>query len=174
MELGRSSVNAFGGTKGAEPAVAAANRMASRGTARPVRRVNLGLDFGTSTTKVVVRIDEAAAKPRYLIVGPSEATDTRPLSLDGGGRKRRSPLRRGGRTIRGGGEGAVVQNESAGRSGLAPTCLAGPHAARGHRLFGGRVIDALPGMGAQGRARSGESEPRGGRPQGDRECRRAA
>jgi hypothetical protein len=34
------------------------------------------LDFGTSATKVVVRIDEGPAPPRFLIVGPSRAVST--------------------------------------------------------------------------------------------------
>jgi hypothetical protein len=61
-----------------EPALQTAppNRMGSRATAQPARRVNIGLDFGTSTTKVVVRIDEADAKSRFLIVGPSASTGT--------------------------------------------------------------------------------------------------
>jgi hypothetical protein len=47
--------------------------MSSRAGQTPVRRVNIGLDFGTSTTKVIVRIDDAASKPQYLVVAPRGA-----------------------------------------------------------------------------------------------------
>jgi hypothetical protein len=38
--------------------------------------VNIGLDFGTSTTKVVVRIEDAAAKSRFVIIGPADQKNT--------------------------------------------------------------------------------------------------
>lgn len=65
------------------------NRMGSKPTERPVRRVNIGLDFGTSTTKVIVRIEDAAAKPRFVIIGPSEQSNTvlfpSSVAVEGGG-----------------------------------------------------------------------------------------
>ena len=58
------------------PRAAVPNRMSSRPADRPIRRINVGLDFGTSASKVIVRIDEGGGRPRFLIVGPSGQAGT--------------------------------------------------------------------------------------------------
>lgn len=52
------------------------NRMGSLSVDRPIRRINIGLDFGTSTTKVIVRIEEPTGRPLFRVVGPSDQRDT--------------------------------------------------------------------------------------------------
>lgn len=54
----------------------AATRMPTKADQRSVHHVNIGLDFGTAATKVVVRIEAPGGTVRFIAVGPAEKDAT--------------------------------------------------------------------------------------------------